>query len=225
MYRDRIGDERFDLARVRADYLAGAPDAEEEDVFLRGRIGGVAYVWLGIVGPWVEEVAAARADAETGLIVDLRHDFGGDFTFVQGELADWTGVDVPVFRSRTRDGPDRGAFDGWTEWAISGDGAPIEVPVVVLTDRFTLSAGERTTMMFRELPEVTVLGEPTNGSISTMIGQELRNGWFVTLPVQEVEGPRGEVWEGVGIPPDVEVVDDLATPEDEVMEAALARLR
>lgn len=224
VYRERIGDERFDRARVRADYLGGDPDAEEEDVFLRGRIGGAAYVWFGIVGPWVAEVEEARADAETGLIVDLRHNFGGDFTFVRSELADWTEEDVPVFRSRTRNGPDRGDFDAWTDWAIEGAGAASDVPVVVLTDRYTLSAGERTTMMFRALPGVTVIGEPTNGSISTMIGQELVNGWYVTIPVQEVEGPGGEVWEGVGIPPELEVLDDLATPEDEVLEAALALL-
>jgi carboxyl-terminal processing protease len=181
-------------------------------------------VWLGIVGPWVAEVEEARANAETGLVVDLRHNFDGDFTFVRNELADWTAVDVPVFRSRTRNGPDRGSFDAWTDWAIEGEGATSEVPVVVLTDRYTLSAGERATMMFRALPGVTVIGEPTNGSISTMIGQELANGWFVTIPVQEVEGPGGEVWEGVRIPPAIEVLEDLGTAEDDVLEAALALL-
>lgn len=224
IYRDQIGDERFDLDRVRADYLEDGGVEEADGFVVRGKIGPVAYVWLGAVGPWVEAIDAARADAETGLIVDLRHNFGGDFTFVQGLLGGWTAVDRPVFRSRTRSGPERGAFTAWTEWAIPGEGAPSEVPVVVLTDRFTLSAGERTTMMLRELPEVTVIGEPTNGSIATMIGQQLRNGWYVTLPVQEVEGPLGEVWEGVGVPPDEELMDDLATPEDEVMERALALL-
>jgi hypothetical protein len=29
VYRERIGDERFDLPRARAEYLGGAPDAEE----------------------------------------------------------------------------------------------------------------------------------------------------------------------------------------------------
>jgi carboxyl-terminal processing protease len=226
VYRERIGDERFDEDRLRAAYLDGGGEDLHDDTVLAGRIRGAEYVWLRVIGGGALELEAARQRAErrgAGLIVDLRHDGGGDFTWARAALSAWTDRDVPVFRSRTRSGPVRGTFDAWTDWAIPGEGAPVQVPVAVLTDRFTISAGERATLMLRELPGVTLIGEPTNGSIATMIGQELPNRWYVTLPVQEVEGPRGEVWEGLGVPPDLEVLDDLATPEvDEVLEAALA---
>lgn len=228
VYRERIGDERWDLERVRTRYLDGGGEVGPHDAWLLGTTRGATYVHLPFIGSNVEVLADARARAErggVGLIVDLRHDHGGDYTFMLDALADWTDEDVPVFRSRTRSGPERGTFGPWVDWAIAGEGEPLDVPVVVLVDRYTLSAGERATLMLRALPGVTLVGEPTNGSLATMIGRELPNGWFVTLPVQEVEDPDGAVHEGVGVPPDVTVLDDLGTPDiDEVMEAALGLL-
>lgn len=98
-------------------------------------------------------------------------------------------------------------------------------PIVVLVDAETVSATERLLLAFRELPNVTIVGVTTNGALATSIPREAPNGWYYQLSVQEVESAHGEAFEGVGIPVDVEMLNDpavLATGVDEVLEAALA---
>jgi carboxyl-terminal processing protease len=92
-----------------------------------------------------------------------------------------------VFRSKTKNGKGKNDFTPWKEWYIKPKGEYINKPIVVLTDRFTISAGERATMAFKTLPNVTVLGDTTNGAHGTMIGRELANGWFYSLVPQKVE--------------------------------------
>ena len=58
-----------------------------------------------------------------------------------------------------------------------------------------------------------------------MIGREAPNRWTWSLPVQEVERMDGSRQEGVGIPVDIEILNDpdvLAGGTDEMLEAAMA---
>ena len=73
----------------------------------------------------------------------------------------------------------------------------------MLTDRYTISAGERAVMAFKTLPNVTLMGDTTNGAHGTMIGRELANGWFYSLVPQKVELFDGNTYEGTGLAPDV----------------------
>jgi len=228
IYRERIGFDRFDRDLIEETYLAGEYEIGKWHEYTLGRLParGPAYLHLTRTSDNLRVLPEARALAEEagGLILDLRHNGGGDFTWAFGELADWTDRDHPVFRSRTRNGPELGDFDPWFDWAIEGEGTPVDFPIYVLTDRFTISAGERLVMALRTFDDVTFLGEPTNGAISTMIGRELPNAWYFDLPTQEVEDALGEVWEGVGLPVDFEVINDpveMAAGHDAVLDAAL----
>ena len=71
-----------------------------------------------------------------------------------------------------------------------------------LTDRHTISAGERSVMAFMTLPNATLLGDTTNGAHGTMIGRELANGWFYSLVPQKVVLFDGKSYEGIGLIPD-----------------------
>jgi C-terminal processing protease CtpA/Prc len=130
-----------------------------------------------------------------------------------------------VFRSRTRNGPDRDAFTEWTTWSLEPRGQHRDLRIVLLTDRFAISAGERAAMALQALPDTVTLGEPTNGSFATMIGRELPNRWGLALPVQEVLWPDGDGSpEGVGLPVDETILNDpadLANGTDAVLDRAL----
>lgn len=78
---------------------------------------------------------------------------------------------------------------------------------MVLTDRYTISAGERTVMALREFPTVTVVGDTTSGAHGTMIGRELANGWFYSLVPQKVLMSDEKSYEGIGIAPDIRVIN------------------
>lgn len=223
VYRERIGDDRFDRDVVAQHYLDVHTDSD--DVLGGWLEGDIAYLHL----PWIagnlrylDELLDA-APAAPALVVDLRHDEGGDFTWAFQAFTRLNADPRPVFRSRTRNGPD-GAFDDWTTWELPASDTPFTGRVVLLTDRLTISAGERATMALQALPDAVTIGEPTNGSVSTMIWRELPNRWSVSLPTQEVEAADGARPEGVGLPVDVLIENDparVAAGIDDALEEAI----
>jgi len=78
-------------------------------------------------------------------------------------------------------------------------------PVIVITSGFSVSATEAFTLLMRSLPQVTHLGEASNGALSDVLEKELPNGWEFTLSNEVYTDANGEVFEAVGIPPTVSV--------------------
>src|SRR5690606_5141165 len=116
----------------------------------------------------------------------------------------------------------------WKEWHIEPAGSYVDKPIVVLADRYTISAGERALMAFGTLPQVTVMGDTTNGAHGTMIGRELPNGWFYALVPQKVELPDGQSYEGIGLAPDVFAKNtpaEMTAGTDRTLELAVQHLR
>ncbi len=225
VYREGIGEDRFDLAVIRDGYLSAV--AEEEGALWGTLADGTPYVHFAFVASnarAMQDVLDAHPDARD-LVVDLRHNAGGDFTWAFQAWDVLTDEARPVFRSRTRNGPDRDAFTDWETWSFEPGGDHRAVRVVLLTDRRTISAGERAARALQALPDTVTLGERTNGSFATMIGRELPNRWGLALPVQEVREPFGEAsWEGVGAPVDEWIEndpDDVAAGVDAVLDRAL----
>ena len=54
-------------------------------------------------------------------------------------------------------------------------------PIVLLTNRETMSAAEWTTMGARTQPNVTIIGDTTQGAFSTRLDRELSNGWSYSM--------------------------------------------
>lgn len=222
--REKDGWDLYDADRFREHYLD--PGYTVDGASTWGTLGDRAVYFQAdyIIDDFasIDQALAAAESRGVPLIVDLRHNPGGDFTGAYNVLSEWVVDETPAIRSRTRNGPRRDSFDAWHTWSLRGGGSEPSVPVGVLTDRFTISAAERAVWLFRAIPGVALFGEPTNGSIATMLGRQLLNGWMIAIPVQETEGPDGEVFEGVGITPDFAGADDPATEDvDELIELAL----
>ncbi len=161
-------------------------------------------------------------------IVDLRHNLGGDFTYCFTEIGRLTDQSRYVFRSKTKNGPGPDDYTDWYEWYIHPEGEYIDKPIVVLIDRYTISAGERAVMAFATLPNVTLMGDTTSGAHGTMIGKELANGWFYSLVPQKVEGYDGVSYEGIGLAPDVylkNTIDQVNMGIDMTLQSAIDELR
>ena len=88
-----------------------------------------------------------------------------------------------------------------------GPGGPRQFtrPVYVLTSNATVSAGETLTLMLRAFPHVKQVGEATRGCLSSLLNKGMPGAFHLTLSNEFWVAPDGEVFEGVGIPPDVEV--------------------
>lgn len=219
----------FDLSVIRENYLEHT-EIGDGDSYVAGLISGrVAYVHLPYIGPNSAAVPATleRFPDADGLIVDLRHNAGGDFTWAFAHLGVLTDSPRLVFSSRTKNGPGTDHFTEWVDWYLEPTGVDNPIPVVALVDRYTISAGERAAMAIKALRNSLLVGEPTNGAQSTMVGRELPNGWYFSLSVQQVEYADGVSYEGVGLPVDVAVANTagrLALGIDDVLAAGLSEL-
>lgn len=97
-------------------------------------------------------------------------------------------------------------------------------PIILLTSSETFSGGEIFTMSMRVLPHVTVIGENTGGGLSNMLFRQLPNGWIFGLSNEVYKTPDNEIYEGVGLPPNVLVpieLSDIEQGRDEILERAL----
>ena len=88
--------------------------------------------------------------------------------------------------------------------------------VYLLPSRITTSGAEVFTMTMATLPHVTTVGEPTAGALSDILFLIFPNGWFATLSNEQYLSHDGELYEGVGIPVDVEVSMSLEALEQNI---------
>ena len=229
--REQIDDELFSIPVIKT-YLESGYKEGDENSYIYGKIktGNVAYIYFDYVAEnffKLNDFLSEFPDVN-GYVIDMRHNQGGDFTYCFSEIGRLVDRDRYIFKSKTKNGKGSDDFDDWHEWHIEPKGEYLDKPIVVLTDRFTISAGERSVMAFAALPNVTIVGDTTNGAHGTMIGRELANGWFYSLVPQKVELADGKSYEGIGLAPDVFSKNSMADVEagiDETLQNAIDLLR
>lgn len=231
IFREKIDDKLFSLPVIRS-YLEKGYKEGDQNSYIYGKIRNqnIAYIYFDYVGDnffKIHEFLDNYPHTD-GYIIDLRHNQGGDFTFCFSEIGRLVDQSRYVFKSKTKNGKASNDYTDWHEWYIHPKGNYINKPVVVLTDRCTISAGERSVMAFMTLPNVTVIGDTTSGAHGTMIGRELANGWFYSLVPQKVELFDGKSYEGIGLSPDILITNTLSeinTGIDKTLEKAIEHLK
>jgi carboxyl-terminal processing protease len=230
--RARTGSDVFQIGLIRDRYLEPGFSAGTHDAYVYGRIRGqaIGYFYVRAIDAEfakLERLLDEHADVR-GYIIDLRQNRGGNHTFAFASLGRFTDQTRHVFRSRTKNGPGPNDYTPWHEWHLRPAGRHVDKPIVVLTDRRTPSAAERAVMALRTLPRVTVMGDTTNGSISTKIARELSNGWYYSLTPQQVEMFDGRSYEGRGLAPDIFArngISEILAGVDRLLDTAIERLR
>ena len=89
-------------------------------------------------------------------------------------------------------------------------------PIVILTSDFTASAAEVFIMLMKELPNVTLIGDETEGIFSDMYEFKLPNKWKVTLSHQQYFSKDKENYEGKGISPNFKILNTKADIQNQV---------
>ncbi|MDN3724122.1 S41 family peptidase [Aequorivita sp. SDUM287046] len=228
---ERIDDNLFSIP-ITKTYLEFGYKEGDENSYLYGKIKNenVAYIYFDYVGEnfFKLEDFLNQYHNVNGYIIDLRHNQGGDFTYCFSEMGRLTDQPHYVFRSKTKNGKGPDDFTQWHHWTINPAGAYIDKPIIVLIDRYTISAGERAVMAFKTLPNVRLMGEITNGAHGTMIGRELANGWFYSLVTQKTEMFDGNSYEGIGLEPDIyskNILSDVTAGIDKTLQTAIDSLK
>lgn len=161
-----------------------------------------------------------------GYIIDLRECPGGDdevLLEILGRFADRKRV---AFHRKEKLAVDE--FSELRTWHVKPKGASqFPGPVAVLINDTVFSGGEVFAMVARELPNVTIVGDHTNGIFSYQLDGKLPNGWTYNLSHQVYYSADMVCYEAKGIPADIEVMNtrsDLDLKVDAVLDRAFGVL-
>jgi len=192
----------------------GWPPQDPREVQLRaGSVGAVARHPDGvgvltldgldgvhIAAPYLEAAFALLRGA-SGVVLDLRHNGGGDPGTVTLVL-DWllggepTHISDVIYRDRTR--------QWWTTGRMAERAVPAETPVTVLVGQRTFSSGEALAYHLQSRGRARLVGQRTPGAADHVTPVRVSSHVRAVLPEARVrDAVTGTNWEGTGVVPDI----------------------
>ncbi|MGC3945683.1 MAG: S41 family peptidase [Chryseolinea sp.] len=224
--------DEFSLNLIKNNYLDSFAKVQGENDLSFGKIRNrnIGYIFLREENGHDPEGAIAGVLKQLGehdaIILDLRTNSGGSAIYsriIAGAFSD--GVHL-IGTTQTRNGPGYNDFDAKTDITTQITGSKqYHKPVVVLTDRATISAGEFLALHMKSFSQVTHIGDKTAGDFSAKSARKfLPNGWSYHYSVQMFLLPDGSSLDGVGVTPDIYAKNekyDIDSGRDKVLERAL----
>ena len=148
----------------------------------------------------MDEALTAMQDAEA-IIVDLSNNRGGYDAISRRLASRFAASTFDAYSTRV---PSSG-LPARMRSIEPADGARYTGPVFLLTSDVTVSGGELATLALRTLPNVTHVGRTTRGSFSTVLSKPLPNGWILELSNEIFAAPDGQVYEEIGLKPEIDI--------------------
>lgn len=163
------------------------------------------------------------------IIIDIRFNSGGTDNFSRKVAGRFTDEPYLGYYKQEKNGKGHDDFDELKPYFIKPRGrAKFLKPIILLTNDVTVSAADVFTLIMKENPQVTIIGENSNGSFSDrypyIFPKKLPNGWKVHLSNQRYFSTDMINYEGTGVPVDIEVLnmqEDIKTMNDSVLLEAL----
>jgi len=188
---------------------------------------GVGYVRIrSFQGEdWAAEMddALSRLGNVAAVIVDVRDNSGGSkivATKVAGRFADRERVFGYV---RLRNGPRRDDFSDDILETVKPEGTRHHGGrVYVLSNRGCMSAAEDFILAMRSLPTATIVGDTTVGASGGPLVRELANGWTYQMSQWVAYTADHNIFEGIGLAPDIVVKHGPNAASDLQLERAIA---
>lgn len=174
------------------------------------------------------EKMVGQLQSSKALIIDVRGDYGGMDAIAQLMAGHFASSKKLYMTSRKRNGIKHTDFTTPTEWYVEPTGTTFTKNIVVLTSRFTQSAGETFTLAMKEFEHVKVLGDTTAGSYSDNPNFELPNGWIFSVSVGDYRASDGNSYEGKGTAPNSwsrTTREELLAGKDSTLEKAIQMLQ
>lgn len=233
-FRQHKVQQDFSMQLIAQKYIPALKKIDDQLQYgiIEGNIGYIHFGEFGMPLSFYKQQLPAIMEALKGtkaMIVDIRNHSGGDDQVSQ-YIAGWFAAEAKLFMTtRKRNGPTRTDFTAPLSWYVQPQGAqPYTKPVLLLTTRWTASAGETFTWAMNTQPHVTQMGDTTAGGFSDVVSRELPNGWLYFVAVGDYRNAAGKSEEGIGVAPAIRKVNtraDIDAGNDPVLEAAIQQLK
>ncbi len=156
-----------------------------------------------------------------GLILDLRNNPGGLLNATAQVADEFLDGDKMILTERERDGSE-------SQFKSHAGGVAVEIPVVILLNRFSASGSEVLAAALHDNGRATLIGEKSFGKGTVNVSSELKDGGQLYVSIAKWLTPNGTQIDGVGIRPDIEVDlshDDIDARRDVQLFKAIDVLR
>ena len=157
-----------------------------------------------------------------GIVIDVRFNMGGEDKFSQNIVGRIIDDEIIGLYKQTHA---NGEFGPLKKRMVKPKGKKtFRNKVVLITNDRTVSAADVLALMMSQLPNVTIIGEPSNGSYSDLYDLALPNGWKLTLSNQRYFSVDMKNYEGLGTPVDIEclnTLEDVISLNDSVLKVGL----
>ncbi|MEC9094753.1 MAG: S41 family peptidase, partial [Planctomycetota bacterium] len=141
-----------------------------------------------------------------GIVVDIRDNPGGTDKCVYTIVRRFADRKRVGHYRETKKGPGPKDFSPKkTVFLEPYEGLTFIGPTVCLTNDASFSGADMFALLMTALPQVKMVGEPTNGIFSNMLEKKLKNGWRYSLSHQRYYSPEMICYEGKGVPVDIQV--------------------
>ena len=213
--------EIMDRELVENNYLESIDVRGPENLYVQGKVKDmpVGYIyWRGVESyhdEFFEDAINDLSDMDA-LIIDVRSNRGGDG--ISGRAIANRFSDGEYFTHTTRNkigpGPDDFAEKVEYHTSLRGDEQWTK-PVILLTNRASISAAEDFLLNMKKFAHVTQIGDTTAGDFSDVsLHRFLPNGIEYKYSTQWYQLPDGSVIDGIGHIPDIEILNTLENVED-----------
>jgi len=214
--------EDFNLATIRGDLINNGNSDYLN--FLYGRFTAepdIGYIYIALFtdedfeqnnkewGKAINNILNSLANTNA-IVLDVRSNRGGEIFAMEYIAARFATEQKDYLKARTKSGPGANDLSAPKIFtikpikAISSSLSNYTKPIILLTNRNSVSAAEWFTLALRTQKHVTHIGMPTCGAFSSRKDRRMINGWFYSISPERVTDMDGKYYEGIGISPDAE---------------------
>lgn len=177
-----------------------------------------------------------------GIVIDLRGNGGGEVEDLDLIVGQMVTSEYTFGYTRYKNGVNRLDYTPWAPAVVkpwTGGSVNVTAPIVVLADHLSVSMAEITTMAIKTLANGKFIGTRTWGANGPLVSSVYLDGgqftvgspafgssgyMFVYTSSSEFKYVNGDIYEGVGVPPDIyarETYGAYLAGDDLVLDAAI----
>ncbi len=222
---------QFNQSAVSSYYLGETADLSSSGTLIFGRIHDtIGYIHIAnfesFGTAWqneIDQVLQQLWDTKA-MVLDVRGNQGGSGASPEDFASRFTSESRIYSYQQERTDHIRTDLSSPLARSLEPRGECWTKPVIVLTDRVTMSAAEWFILAMKAIPNVTTVGDTSQGAFSGRLDRELSNGWLYSMSFMRISDANHICHEGIGLIPDIEVYvkeNQRVVSPDTVLDRAL----